>query len=1034
MLFYTDPTYLRAIVDGLAFGKLQKDNVAAIPHGLVDIFEGFLLAEQSVKHRNRVLEFFTAWAMLKKEVSIQVFLTVLIGWNEDQVLKCVSIYSKWFNSPQSGFYLLYHERLRSFLLQKSSEQDFMRINYKIISCCKEALREGKADEWEMYALEHLSTHLLIQGMRGGEFGMELKFLASNKNHWNRQIEFSKGFEWSKKMLYENLQLAARDGDEELAECGLNRIELYQIEQNDATSILELLAQRDTSTVLQRIENFGSESEEGLIRKFNIYMLCLIELADIYSNDSLLHTDEIKILIKHLDENLPDYISMSVWGGDGVNAYLVYKIAFKCGEMDLDCSAIYKRILKWDSSWLGNIDLNIKEHRDCILKIQNDYFEYWLDKDNISKYPHVNGYKTEFSRIETIIKCFKQDTEGLMNWIDWFLAKVIKYERSITNKCETILFLSNELVKRKCIEKSNKLLSTVYGLIENLNNIDHTRCVIQSQIATTEYLHGNIGASEILIQEVIDAINDGNGKHWKPTSRPAALLHLVKELVKQNKNTNAELLITEIKVNPWKRSAEKFLHDNKFENQKKDLNIIINKNEINLAINNLRSTLKPLKPGGNFKNDFLFQNTFKGLMSEIIEGNNIELALKIASNIELDIDVAEKIYLDAAHFFLKVNSYNVVCSMFDALHETEHIAWSVPDNEYLSTDFNVILRDVGYHIKELLWEIIVDYFFNNSMSSELNSFMNNSQYVMNDNESTFYCEKLIQSRKYNELKLVVQNMPLANNLKLWGMLASESVVNNEISFYSDIIYNMQKHILKMKSVHNQKSYFKDVLDALIKSRDFYRINKVSMLQEFKFIEITSEYFIKGLVLNGNVNAAINRANLIDDAKKRDFMFTRIIELSIDSMALSESIDLFQHIQSTWYKDWASEFIYNKIESAEMLNFMISNHFKADHIIELGKRIYRNFGLEVSLDWIKKMQLIDAKEAFLAGLLGEVKPNECSNSFLKLILPEVQTEMGLYNLLVYKFSVNQLLYSELLNNKKNRLMSIFQLEWIEEFEIV
>jgi hypothetical protein len=449
---------------------------------------------------------------------------------------------------------------------------------------------------------------------------------------------------------------------------------------------------------------------------------------------------------------------------------------------------------------------------------------------------------------------------------------------------------------------------------------------------------------------------------------------------------------------------------------------------------LRSTLILIKPGGNIEGDFLFENTFPGVLCEIIKENNIELALKIASNIGVNIDVAGKIYIEVARFLLKTNSHNIVLSMFDTLNETEQVGWTVTANEYLSSDFNVILRDVGRRIKELLWKIIIDYFFNNYMSSELANFMNKSQSVMNKDKWTFYCEKLIQFQKYNELKLVVQNMPLTNNLELWGMLASESVVNNEISFYSAIIYDMQKHILEMKSVHNQKIYFHCVLDALIKSGDFYRINKVSMIQKCKFIELTSEYFIKGLVLNGNVNAAINRVKLIDDVSKRDWLFTRIIEMSIESVALTKIIELFQQIQSTWYKDLASGSIYTKIESAEMLNFMISNYFKGDHIIELGKQIYRNFGLEVSLDWIKKIELIDAKKTFLTGLLGEVKPNECSNSFLKLILPEVQTEMFLYNLLIYKYSLNQLLYCESLNKKKNHFKSAFQLQWLEEFEIV
>jgi hypothetical protein len=36
---FTDPTFLRTIVDGLNSGAINKDNVAALPFGLVGIYE-----------------------------------------------------------------------------------------------------------------------------------------------------------------------------------------------------------------------------------------------------------------------------------------------------------------------------------------------------------------------------------------------------------------------------------------------------------------------------------------------------------------------------------------------------------------------------------------------------------------------------------------------------------------------------------------------------------------------------------------------------------------------------------------------------------------------------------------------------------------------------------------------------------------------------------------------------------------------------------------------------------------------------------
>ena len=115
-------------------------------------------------------------------------------------------------------------------------------------------------------MEHLSTHLLIGAMESQD-GSDLKALAYHSDHWNRQIEISKNFKWSKNLLNDMMLWASKYDEDEVIECALYKIDLYHLEQNDAPRIVELVAQNDLETALQRIESFGGNDKEGLQRKF-----------------------------------------------------------------------------------------------------------------------------------------------------------------------------------------------------------------------------------------------------------------------------------------------------------------------------------------------------------------------------------------------------------------------------------------------------------------------------------------------------------------------------------------------------------------------------------------------------------------------------------------------------------------------------------------------------------------------------------------------------------------------------------------------
>jgi tetratricopeptide (TPR) repeat protein len=347
-----DPTYLRTIHNGLLSGSVHKDNASALPTSLVGMYEEASPPVANVKERTKFLEFFAVWALLKKEVSMGFVVPLLAGWTEEQVIDYIAQYSKWFNCPVSGKYVLYHERLRTFVLQMVSHNHFTKCNEVIIQQCQSALQVKAIDDWERYALEYLSTHLLIQAMDSKDAGA-LKALSYNTVHWNRQVEISKGFEWSKRMLNDMMLWASKYDDDEVIECALNKVDLHYLEQNDAPRIVELVAQNDIESAFQRIDASGGNDKEGLQRKFILYMLCLMELTFMSGKGQPWRKEKIGEILRHFDENMPvdDYVLD--WN-DFFPSYLIFEMTCEWAELGLDYLIVYKRSDGWEMDWINVI--------------------------------------------------------------------------------------------------------------------------------------------------------------------------------------------------------------------------------------------------------------------------------------------------------------------------------------------------------------------------------------------------------------------------------------------------------------------------------------------------------------------------------------------------------------------------------------------------------------------------------------------------------------------------------------------------------
>jgi len=136
-----EPTYLRYVYDSLNKGSLNAENAAALPQGFIGLYEQEFTQKTPASNRKKVLHQLALWALFKGPVSANMAAAVL-ELEEEQMKDLVDTYSSWFNSPESGKYQLYHERLKVYLLQKLKAEEVQVLNEKLISFLEDAIKQG----------------------------------------------------------------------------------------------------------------------------------------------------------------------------------------------------------------------------------------------------------------------------------------------------------------------------------------------------------------------------------------------------------------------------------------------------------------------------------------------------------------------------------------------------------------------------------------------------------------------------------------------------------------------------------------------------------------------------------------------------------------------------------------------------------------------------------------------------------------------------------------------------------------------------
>ena len=271
-----EPTYLRYIYDGLVKGSIHPENAAELPEGLIGLYEEAFDERTSVVERQKLLQRFSIWALLKKEVSA-AFIAEVLGETEEEIQDFISTYSSWFNSPESGKYQLYHERLKVYLLQKLSEVEVAYLNDTIVDFLKSKVQNEILTESVEYCYEHFSFHLFLNAYLAGK-DTSLSTFCLDNNFKNRQFEISGYYDWEERLLAFGVEYFSIKKDPICHQIVFEKTKI-QYKKKDIDLILSLIRKGEMEIVFRFFENILETDHYARIELAYFYFLAFFEIFE-----------------------------------------------------------------------------------------------------------------------------------------------------------------------------------------------------------------------------------------------------------------------------------------------------------------------------------------------------------------------------------------------------------------------------------------------------------------------------------------------------------------------------------------------------------------------------------------------------------------------------------------------------------------------------------------------------------------------------------------------------------------------------------
>ena len=462
---HIEPTYLRFVFDKLDKGTINSDNPSSLPDGFVGIYEQEFMANTSVDERQNTLLKFGLWSLFKAAVSLETF-SLIFNVDQSEIRVFIDTYSNWFNSPETGKYQLYHDRIKVFFLQKLKDDELQELNERLISSLLKSIKAKNGDSTEKYALEHLSTHMALESMMGHEYERLHQFV-NNESIWTRQIEISNGYEWSQKAIQHGIKEGSRKQDEiKTLRSTVNSVKLMQQEQNSAEDILKLLNRGDYQTALRRAETWEGE------RQFKLYLLMIHELTLGDCKDASFKIEALEVIILAIDDTPIDHTIL-----DWSNFYpeiAVFKYIYELYKIGVDGSLIWKR----NNGQYSLIDVlnSSRTGFDKLITFACSEFGYKIflnqgDQTSVIseliKICEILLLKRHLDKLDQLLSITVNRTSNLEDDRSYSYGEIVKFLKNTISEYENSL---NDNFHRKVVKIARKYISELLNLKDENNQL------------------------------------------------------------------------------------------------------------------------------------------------------------------------------------------------------------------------------------------------------------------------------------------------------------------------------------------------------------------------------------------------------------------------------------------------------------------------------------------------------------------------------------------------------------------------------------
>ena len=1019
---HLEPTYLRYIYDGLIKGSIHPENAAELPDGLIGLYEEAFDERTSVVERQKLLQRFAIWALLKKEVSA-AFVAEVLGETEDEIQDFISKYSAWFNSPESGKYQLYHERLKVYLLQKLSEGEIHALHEKLIVRLEKAIQEQKADEFEWYGLEFLAEHFLRTSQIGFNYDRLNNYVNSEKI-WGRQFELSNGYNFCLKTLEIGIKEAARRKQD--FNSILSIVNYYKIILRDSNSSEEILIQLkngDFKLALSRVQDWDIE------RQFKMYLLMLNELTLGDLKKSLFKEEACKSIIENIEKTPTDFsildwvkffpevaiymisIQLKLLGISSDSIWLrgnfclknfskikildideVFKIAGKI-EDNFDRSKAFLEIVTWFCN-----HKQVQKAIDSTRNISDEWIKskafFQIVITSRSLIPQnetkslIKKISNDFVRIDCFLELSNQCLKENRQLANYFLEEaksIVDNFDDLKFKCMALVSIVKELLKQKKLIESLELQNLIFIYSKDLRqdefNNDKSEVIIK--LAQTIIIYGEFKTGFKFLKDLFANIK---GIEFLVLD---AYINTASELINTKKIINADKLIVE---------SQKYINLIKSDSKRDSLylsfsRLLWRRKESEKSL----KYLKLIKDCEERNSAYCVAAEFYFLNNNLVEFNRALLS-SLDNDSKIDYSLNENNYLQFLfqnnrldETFFAIQQINEDNQKTNILRELIYMSLKNVNFEIAIEFSKLITDDVT---KSFLNLLIFKTYLSNSFSQYFSNYLEIITEVDDKISAYLYVAKKLyengdfeESKEYlnSSLKLFLEFNPYKNynfspikvaelyfNLSYGYNKCGDSVRATELmTEANDLVTSIFKTISKIDSEYERASGFRDLFETINNSIELSEID----FQKTAFKE------------------ALNAAKSIHDDYREELLWELGLVLC-KKQNINEALNIFNSLSMSFLKDnLLADICKQLIKKDEidlvlkLLNEIEQNSWRNIILVELGcqsnftelKRLTKKIVVQNDINFIAEGFSKKIKEEFISPielypLLFIVTPNK------------------------------------------------------------